>query len=195
METYELKLEQLRLAKKITTLDKIKNPKTIGAAICINKENSLIAAVVTFSYPELTLLEKHTYTHANPLPFKADFQAYREMPAIIEAFNLLDEEPDILLVHGRGINHPRKIGLASHLGLMLNQPTIAITDKESPTTTDEIVSITFQSRPHANPLFISPGYKVSLGTTKRLVPNLMKHPHKMPEPLHIARKVAKKCTQ
>ena len=186
MDIYELKLEQLRLAKKITTRDEITSPKTIGAALCINKGNTVVAAVVTFTYPELKLLEKHTYTLENPLPFKPDFQAYRELPAIVEAFNLLEQEPDILLVKGQGINHPRKIGLASHLGLILNQPTIAVSEKP----TD---AFQFQSKPFAKPLSLAPGFKVSLGTTKTLIPTLIKPPHKMPEPLHIARKVAKKC--
>ena len=129
MDLLELKKEQLRLAPRITLKDSFSKFNTIGGADCVQIGNKLLATVVVCSFPSLELKEKKTFILPDPLPYRPGFSAYREMPAIIEAFNLLDEEPDILLVKSPGIIHPRKFGMASHLGLALNKSTIGVTEK------------------------------------------------------------------
>src|SRR3989338_1373149 len=129
MDTFELKKEQLKLAPKVELKDGFTRIKTIGGAACFPVGNKLLAGGVVCEFPSLNLLEKHTYLLSDPLNYIPGFSAYREMPALIEAYNQLEQEPDLLLVNGVGIAHPRKIGLASHLGLALNLPTIGITSK------------------------------------------------------------------
>ena len=200
LDTFELKREQSRLARKVQLQDDFDKVKTIGGVDCVSKENKILASVVVCEFPSLKLIEKKTYSLPNPLPYRAGFQAYREMPAIIEAYNQLDEEPDVIMVNGLGVNHPRKIGMAAHLGLALNKPTFGVTQKlpfgkvenGKIINHNEHVGFEVKTREHANPVYVSPGHLITLGSTLNLVSKTIVFPHKMPEPIHIARKIAKK---
>ncbi len=200
LDTFELKKEQARLARKVQLQDDFDKVKTIGGVDCVSTENKILASVVVCEFPSLKLIEKKTYSLPNPLPYRAGFQAYREMPAIIEAYNMLDEEPDVIMVNGLGINHPRKIGMAAHLGLALNKPAFGVTqklpfgkvEKGKIINLNEHVGFEVKTREHANPVYVSPGHLITLGSTLNLVSKTIQFPHKMPEPIHIARKVAKK---
>ncbi len=129
MDTFELRREQLKLAPKIVLNDSFKEIKTLGGAVCLQMGNKLLACIVVCEFPSFKVKEQKTYVLDNPLPYRPGFTAYREMPAIIEAFNQLDEEPDILLVKGAGVLHQHNMGVASHLGLALNMSTIGVQDK------------------------------------------------------------------
>ena len=200
MDTFELKKEQLRLAPKVELRDSLTKFKTIAGTSCIPIDNKLLACVAVCEYPSLKLLESKTYILHDPLPYKPGFLAYREMPAIIEAINLLEEEPDLILVAGAGIAHPLKLGIASHLGLALNKPTIGITEnlsigkveKGKIILSNEIVGFEVITKEHANPLYVSPGHLVTLGTSLNVIRETIQYPHKMPEPIHLAHKIAKK---
>ncbi|MBS3169442.1 endonuclease V [Candidatus Woesearchaeota archaeon] len=200
MDLRELKQEQLRLAPKIILRDSFTKVKTIGAAACVSCGKDLIACVVVCGFPALTLKEKKTFLLPDPLTYVPSYEAYREMPAIIEAFNRLEEEPDILLVNGPGINHPCRFGLAAHLGLALQKPTIGVGEKVSLGTVQqgkimfngELLGFEVLTREYANPLFVSPGNLISLGSVLDIVRKCLKYPHKFPEPLHLAQKLAKK---
>lgn len=200
MDTFELKKEQKRLAEKVVLKDDPVKVKTIGGTECLATGNKLLACVVVCEYPSLKLIEKKTYLLPDPLPYKAGFLAYREMPAIIEAYNKLEQEPDLILVKGAGIAHPRKFGMASHLGIALNKPTIGVTQKllsgkiqgGKIMLHNDIVGFEIKTKEHANPVYASPGHLVSLGSVLKIVSKTIKYPHKMPEPLHLARKIAKR---
>lgn len=199
MDTIELKREQQKLAKKVELRDNFNTIKTIGGATCVVADDKILASVVVCDYPSLGLKEKKTFLLNDPLPYKPGFIAYREMPAIIEAYNLLDEEPDILLVQGGGILHPRKCGIASHLGLALNIPTIGITsflplgkvENGKIVVNNEIRGFEIKTREYAHPLYVSPGHLIYLGTTLNTILKTIRYPHKMPEPLHLAHKIAR----
>ena len=122
------------------------------------------------------------------------------MPAIIEAFNKLDLEPELLLIEGSGILHPRKLGIASHLGLALNIPTIGITQKLPIGNVEQgkvylnrdFLGFEVKTKEHALPIYISPGNKIFLGTTLKIIKQTIVYPHKLPEPLHLASKLVRK---
>lgn len=200
MDTFELKREQSKLARKIVLQNHANRIKTIGAATCVVVNDKLLASVVVCEYPSLKLKEKQTFLLNDPLPYKPGFSAYREMPAIIEAYNMLEEEPDVLLVQGNGILHPRKFGIASHVGLVLNIPTIGITsflpmgnvEKGNILLNNKICGFEIKTKEFAKPVYVSPGNKISLGSVLNLIPKTIQPPHKMPEPLHLAHKIAKK---
>ena len=199
MDFHTLKREQLQLAQKIIMRDRNPKPITIGAALTISTGENILACVIVCSYPDCELLEKQTYFLTNPLPYHPEYVAYREMPAIIEAFNQLEHEPDLLLIKGTGIAHPRKIGLASHLGLLLNIPTIAITDKSlfpfqkrKVFIGSDLVGFHVTTKEHAKPILISPGHLITPGTTLSIISSLIKPTHKLPVLLHLAKKIAKK---
>lgn len=200
MDLYELKKEQYKLAKKIILRDSFTKIKTIGGIDCAQTKDKIIACVTVCEFPSLKIIEKQTAILPDPLPYKPGFLAYREMPAIIEAFNKLEQEPDLILVDGPGILHPRKIGIASHLGLALNKPSVGVAKKiffgkaeNGKIYLDkELAGFEVETREHANSLYVSPGHLVSLGTTLSVVQQAIKPPHKLPEPLHLAYKFAKK---
>ena len=200
LDTFELKREQSRLARKVVLNNLFTKVKTVGGADCVISENRIIAVVVVCKYPSMELVEKKTYILSNPVPYKPGYQSYRDMPAIVEAYNQLDEEPDVLFVKGLGINHPRKFGMASHLGIALNKSTIGITqknivgvvEKEKLIFNNEIVGFEVKTKEYANPVYISPGHGITLGSSLDIVSKTILPPHKMPEPLHIAHKIARK---
>jgi deoxyribonuclease V len=200
LDTFELKREQHRLAKKVLLRDDFDNVKTIGGTECAAIGNKLLAVVIVCEFPSLKLIEKQSYLLDQPLPYKIGFQAYREMPAIIEAFNKLEQEPDVLLVKGMGINHPRKFGIASHLGIALNIATIGIVvknttgkiEKSKIVIDNDFVGFEIKTREHANPVYAAPGNKIAIGTVLDIISKSIKFPHKLPEPMHIAHKIAKK---
>ncbi|MBT4935512.1 endonuclease V [Candidatus Woesearchaeota archaeon] len=200
MDLEELKKEQWKLAQKIVLRDDFTTVRTIGGVECVQSGDNIIACVVVCEYPSMKLKEQKVYTLHNPLPHRLWFEAYREMPAIVEAFNMLEEEPDILIIKGNGILHPRKIGIASHVGLILNKSTIGISEKlllgnvekGNVLLEGDVVGFEITTREHAKPLYVSPGNLISLGSVLTIMQSTIISPHKMPEPLHIARKVAKK---
>lgn len=200
MDLYELKKEQYKLARKVILRDSFTKIKIIGGVDCAQTKDKLIACVIVCEFPSLKMIEKQTAVLSDPLPYKPGFLAYREMPAIIEAFNKLEQEPDLILVDGSGILHLRRLGMASHLGLALNKPTIGVTKKFPIGRTEkrkiyldkDLVGFEVETREHANPLYISPGHLVSLGTTLNTIQQTIKPPHKLPEPLHLAHRFAKK---
>ena len=203
MDLIELKQEQIRLASKIILRDAFSRIKTIGASVCIPYGKDLLACVVVCEFPSFQIKEKKTFLLPNPLSPILGYSAYREMPAIIEAFNQLEEEPDVLFVHGHGINHPRHFGIASHIGLALQKPTIGVVEKLSFGSIEqgkimmngEMLGFEVVTREHANPLYISPGNLITFGSVLDIVQKCIKYPHKLPEPLHLAHKLVKKKAQ
>ena len=93
--------------------------------MAINEESGMArAAVVLLSYPELEILERHVYEEPVRMPYIPGLLSFRETPCILGAFDHLHEQPDLVMVDGQGIAHPRYLGIASHLGLWLDLPTI-----------------------------------------------------------------------
>ena len=200
MNIIELKREQLKLSRKVESRDSFNKVKTLGGVVCIQSGSGLLASVVVCEFPSLKIKENKTYLLNNPLPYKQDFQAYREMPAMIEAVNLLEEEPDVLLVKGAGILHPRRLGIASHLGLALNIPTIGVQDKLLIGNVEngkillgnEVAGFEMKTKEFSNPLYVSPGHLISSGTVLNIISKTIIPPHKKPEPLHLANKIGRK---
>ncbi len=200
MDTFELKNEQLKLASKVELREDFDTVKTIGGVECLAFGKKLLASVVVCELPSLKVLEHKTYVLHDPLPYQPGFTAYREMPAIIEAYNLLEQEPDVLIVKGEGVLHSRRLGLASHLGLALNKATFGVqenlilgrVEQGKIFVQNELLGFEVITREHAKPLFISPGHLISFGSVLRLTKETLRFPHKMPEPLHLAHKFGKR---
>jgi deoxyribonuclease V len=114
----------------------------------------------------------------------------------MEAFNKLDNKPDVLIVKGNGILHPRRIGMASHVGILLDMATIGFTKnlmlgevrEKTIYVEKEARGYELITREHARPVYISPGNKVSLKTSLEVIKNCLRYPNKLPIPLHLAHK-------
>lgn len=196
----KLKAEQLKLASKVSTVDSIKNVKTIAGADQSYVGNKVISAIAVCDYKSMGTIEKKYAIVDAKIPYKSGFLFYKDGPAVIEAFNMLENKPDVLIVEGNGILHPRRIGMASHVGILLDTATIGVTKKlmignvnERTVYIDkEARGYELAMRDHANPIYISPGYKVSLNSSLEIIKKCMRLPHKLPEPLHLAHKYGAK---
>jgi deoxyribonuclease V len=196
----KLKQEQLKLAEKVIITDSFKKIETVGGCDLAYIDNTkVVSAIVVLDYKTLKVIEKKYAIIDTPIPYIPSFLSYRDAPAIVEAFNKLDHKPDILLCDCNGILHPRRIGCASHVGILLDQVTIGVAKnllcgelKEDTVIVDkEVRAVTIKTKDFAKPIFISPGHKISLKTSVEIVKKCLKG-HKLPEPLHQAHKYATK---
>ena len=199
----KLKEEQLKLAKKVITTDGFEKIKTIGGSDQSYVEDKVVSSIVVCDYKTLEVIEeKHAVVEAK-IPYKSGFLFYKDGPAVMEAFNMLEQKPDVLLLEGNGILHSRRIGMASHVGILLDVPTIGVTKKlmlgqvkgSTIYVEKEARGYELITRKHANPIYISPGNKISLKTSLETIKKCLREPHKLPEPLHLAHKYGKKVSK
>jgi deoxyribonuclease V len=138
------------------------------------------AAVAVLGYPELELLETAIARRPTAFPYVPGLLSFRELPAVLEALARLREPPDLLLCDGQGFAHPRRLGIASHLGLLVDIPSIgvaktrlygshdAVPDSRGAWTplraNEEIIGAVLRTRPGTAPLYISSGHRISLET-------------------------------
>src|SRR5216684_8877658 len=122
----EAKALQRELAKRVVREDRLDEVRHIaGVDMAINEMSGMArAAVVLLSYPVLEIVEQHVYEEPVRMPYIPGLLSFREIPCILGAFDQLKEQPDLVMVDGQGIAHPRYLGIASHLGLWLELPTI-----------------------------------------------------------------------
>ena len=215
--TEELYRIQEEIASKAVIVDKL-NPRLkliAGADQAFfydskaenkSEEEKIISAVVVLEYPSLKLI---TYSHSVmpvDFPYIPGLLSFREAPAIITAFRALKIKPDLLVIDGGGINHPRFAGLATHVGVILDVATIGVTKNilcgtgELPNEEGDACIIKYKgkeiayylkSRKGSRPIIVAPGHKVSLATSLMLIKNCIRK-HKLPEPTQIAHLCANK---
>lgn len=199
MNIRKLKEEQLKLAKKVVVKDDFDKIELIGGCDQAFFDNKIVSAVTVLDYKTLKVVEKIYAVVDSKVPYIPGFLAYREAPAVVEAFTKLEKKPDILMVDSNGILHPRRIGMASHLGVILDIPTIGVAknlmmgDKKENKiyVEEEARAMEVVTKEHANPLYVSPGHRISLKTSVEIVKNCIKLPHKLPEPIHHAHRFSK----
>jgi deoxyribonuclease V len=125
----KLKEEQLKLAKKVITTDTIEKITTVAGADEAYVNDKIISSIAVCDYKSLDVIEeKHAIADAK-IPYKSGFLFYRDGPAVMEAFNKLENKPDVLILKGNGILHPRRIGMASQVGILLDTATIGVAKK------------------------------------------------------------------
>ncbi len=215
--TQELYRIQNEIASKAVVEDKL-NPKLnviAGAdqaffyesrAETGTKEEKIISAVVLLEYPSLKLISYSHSVMSVDFPYIPGLLSFREAPVIITAFQVLETKPDLLVVDGCGINHPRFAGLATHVGVTLDVPTIGVAKNilcgngELPAAEgdasiinykDKAIAYYFKSKKRTKPIIVAPGHKVSLETSLMLIKSCIRK-HKLPEPTRIAHLCANK---
>ena len=125
----KLKEEQLKLAAKVSIVASVKNIKMIAGVEQAFAGSKIISGIVVCDYKSFKVIEKKYAVVDVNISYMSGLLFYREGPAAIEAFNKLEQKPDVLIVNGNGILHPRRIGMASHLGILLDVATIGVTKK------------------------------------------------------------------
>jgi len=162
-------------------------------------QDKAVCGVVVFD-ANGQLVEKKYSVSKIPMPYIPGFLAFREGPLIIQTYYDLENEPDVLFIDGHGIAHQRKCGLATYVGVELNKPTIGVGKSllvgdvrdEKIVIDNEERGIAVQTMIHARPLFVSAGHLIDNESAAELVRKFTHHPHKLPEPLHVAHRFAKK---
>lgn len=200
---------QKELAQRVILEDRVGEVHYVaGVDMAINEEHEAArAAVVLLSYPDLEIVERHIYEEPVRMPYVPGLLSFREAPAVLGALDQLRQRPDLIMADGQGIAHPRRIGIATHLGLWLDIPTIGCakslltgTYKKTDLAEEagswvplishhETIGAVVRTRTGVNPMFISPGHLISLETSIRYVLACSKY--RLPEPTRQADKLSK----
>jgi len=169
-----------------------------GADISFNKYSDIVyAGIVLFSYPDLKIIGQSTAISKTTFPYISGLLAFREVPALLDAWNKLTDKPDVLVLDGQGIAHERRLGIATHFGLITHTPTIGsaksrLTGKyeepgdeqfaQSPMyDKGELIGIALRSKKKCNPIYISPGNMVSIEQSVEIIKNCIRG-YRIPEP-------------
>lgn len=171
---------QQQLSSQIIRQDKL-DPVNFIAGIDVGFEGpDTRAAIVILSFPELMLVDQALAWLPTTFPYIPGLLSFREIPAILEALKKLSKTPDLIMVDGQGIAHPRRLGIASHLGLLTDLPTIGVgksllIGRHAPVANEkgarellidreETIGAVLRSKVNVKPLYISIGHKISLET-------------------------------
>ena len=167
------------------------------------EENGRItrAAVVILEFPSLVMRESSIARLPTSFPYVPGLLSFREMPAVLEAMASIENKPDLLICDGQGIAHPRRIGIASHLGLLTGLPSIGVGKTRLIGTHDpvkdakgawvplwhngECIGAVLRTRKGVKPVFISPGHKISLETAINYVMECITR-FRLPETIRMA---------
>jgi deoxyribonuclease V len=179
-----------------------------GADVAYSKkDNMAFATIVVLKVPEMELVEKVRAQANVTFPFMPGFFYFREGPVLTKALSRLKIVPDCFVFDGHGICHPKGIGLASHLGLLLDMPTIGCAKKLLCGEVGELgndvgdtapifygnqeVGQAVRSRESVKPLYVSPGHKIDVETAVKTILDLLRG-YRLPEPLRLAHVMANK---
>lgn len=166
-------------------------------------QRRIYAALVTLDGPRIAAA-----THADTarFPYVPGYLGFREIPALLEAWTQLTPKPDLILVDGHGLAHPRGMGIATQLGLVLDMPTIGVAksllvgtlaaplgpapgDQAPLLHKDQLIGMALRTRRNANPLYISIGHRISLPTAIAWVRQTT-GPYRLPAPIRAAHDAA-----
>jgi deoxyribonuclease V len=193
---------QDRLAQRLRLVWDQKEIKTIAGIDCAydTLREKIGAVVVVCRLPTFQVIETASDIRHSAIPYVPGFLNYREAPVCLRAFRKLLHPPDVTLLDGNGIAHPRKMGLASYVGLIMDISTIGCAknpffpysmpeDKTGSYTdfqnhTEETVGVCIRTREKVKPVFVSPGHRITLSQARKIVIACSKT--RIPEPLRLA---------
>ncbi len=184
----QAKVLQVELASKVIIKDKLPDDIQYVAGIDVGFENNgkiTRAAVVIIDFKTLEHIDSSLVRIKTTFPYVPGYLSFRELPAVLKAFENISIEPDIVLCDGQGIAHPRRLGIASHLGVLTGLPTIGVAKSRLIGTFKEPsdrkgnksllydgkdkIGYVLRTRDNVKPLYISPGHKISLLTACDIV--------------------------
>lgn len=199
---------QEKLRRNISLTNSVRNVRSVaGADVSYSRRGGEgVAAMVVFSYPDLDLMDEAFARGEISFPYIPGLLSFREAPLLIEAFQRLQRIPDVVLYDGQGIAHPRSLGLASHMGLLLELPSVGCAKKklvgdfgevglQRGSTTPlkmegKIIGAVIRTRRGVKPVFVSPGHLIDLESSIQLVLKTCRG-FRLPEPLRRAHLMVK----
>jgi deoxyribonuclease V len=205
--TTEARAIQAELASEVLQTGTITKPRYIaGVDISVNRFSKTgKGAVVVLSYPSLEITEVQVVTDRIEFPYVPGLLSFREAPLILKAFEKLTITPDIIMVDGQGNAHPRRCGIASHLGLILGIPTIGCAksrlcgehaipgaktgDFAELKDNGEVIGSVVRTRDNVKPLYVSIGHLIDLPAAIKWVIACCRG-YRLPEPTRLAHQAA-----
>lgn len=198
---------QKELAQRVIVQDQLPAAiTTIGGMDVSNNlydpKQMVYATVVVLDAQQLSLLETHNAKLKQPFPYISGFLGFREAPALIKAIDNLPQLPDVIFIDGHGISHPRGLGIASHIGVLLDRPTIGVAKSIlvgkpegdlNPEVGSQVplvwkgkqIATVLRTKKRCNPLIIAPGHRISHATAVELVLRYCRG-YRLPEPIRFA---------
>jgi len=198
---------QRELAAHVTLTDRFGEVRRVaGVDVGFEQANTITrAAVAVLEYPSLTLQEYAIAREPTRFPYVPGLLSFREVPAVLAALEQLSALPDLLLCDGQGIAHPRRLGIASHLGVLLDLPAIGVAKSrlvgehaepgeekgawQPLTDKGETLGCVLRSRSNVKPLYISPGHRVSVESARHWVMACLTR-YRLPETTRWAHRLA-----
>jgi deoxyribonuclease V len=201
---------QQELAAQVSLRPSLRNYRYVaGADIAYSRrENSLFAAVTVQEYPSGKEVFSRARKGTPTFPYIPGLLSFRETPLLLQLFEELPITPDLLICDGQGLAHPRRFGLACHVGLLLDIPSVGCAKSrlvgeyqepgklrgcQSPLTyKDDIVGAVVRTKDNVKPVFVSPGHKVDVDTAVKVVLETCRG-YRLPEPTRIAHLLSQKA--
>jgi len=198
---------QNQLQPEVITEDQLPEVRYVAGVDMGFEEDYAIsrAAVVVLSFPDLQLVEQAIARRPTTFPYIPGFLSFREVPAVMDALEKVSTTPDLILCDGQGIAHPRRFGLACHLGVLIDIPTIGVAKSLLVGKHDELppekgswqalrykgetVGVVLRSRTGVKPLYVSSGHRISLPTAIDYVLRCTPK-YRLPETTRLADKLA-----
>jgi deoxyribonuclease V len=198
---------QLELTPRISRIGKVIKPGLIaGVDVSVNRfAKTGAAAVVVLCYPDMKVVETGLAEDSVKFPYVPGLLTFREAPLVLAAFEKLAVTPDLVMVDGQGIAHPRRIGLAAHLGLCIGIPTIGcaksryigeheILGNEAGSYTelkdnDEVIGAVVRTKTGVKPVYISIGHMIDLPSAVKWTLACCRG-YRLPEPTRLAHMAA-----
>ena len=170
------------LRRQVVRTDRFGRINTVAGVDIGLKKDIARASVVVLSFPELQVIDSVVTESPVRFPYIPGLLSFREIPPLLTAFTQLQTEPDLVIVDGQGIAHPRRFGLASHLGLILDKPAIGCAKSrlcgqyEEPESEqgsytylmdkDEVIGAVVRTRKNVQVVYISIGHRISLDAAR-----------------------------
>jgi deoxyribonuclease V len=203
----EAKTLQEDLKNKVNIIPLKKPPEIIAGIDAAFLDDKVVSVACLYTYPGIKPVEDAYAVTEVTFPYIPGFLSFREGPAIIEVLYKLRIKPHIILFDGQGIAHPKRMGIASHIGVILNIPTIGcaksrlVGEYKEPGTNKgkmsflryqgKIVGTVLRTKNKVRPVFVSPGHSIDLKSSIEIVLNCVSE-YRIPEPLRKADSLSKK---
>jgi deoxyribonuclease V len=203
----EAKEIQEVLKKKVSIIPLRKSPEYVAGVDAAFFEDKIIGVACLYRYPEIILIEEAYSLTEGSFPYIPGFLSFREGPAIMKAIRALKMKPDVILFDGQGIAHPKGLGIASHIGVLIDIPTIGCAksrlvgnyreprlkkgSRSSLSYNGKIVGAVLRTKDNVRPVFISPGHRINLKNSIKIILGCTST-YRIPEPLRRADFISKK---
>lgn len=202
---------QERLASHVTSEPLAEPPKTIaGLDVSFRrtayKQYDAQCGIAVLALPDMDLVDRAQWRGEVTFPYVPGLLSFREIPAVFQALEKLRIQPDVFMTDGQGLAHPRRFGLACHLGVMLDIPSFGVAKKrlvgiyEEPgddrgsasplTDAEEQIGMVVRTRTNVNPVYVSIGHRVTLDDAVRLTLTCARR-FKIPEPTRVAHRLSR----